>query len=122
MRRVSACHQRECFNPACSITDIFVLTGNIGGHGRGKRRTGRSDRLQEPKGWQGEGDGAGGRNKDREGRKSGKQGAETRTMAEMTATTVQARGGRGQYQHQVSSAGAGGEYCAGRADEKESVD
>ena len=37
-------------NPARPISDIFVLTGNIGSRGRGKEREGRGERPQGPAG------------------------------------------------------------------------
>ena len=36
--------------PSCPIADIFLLTGNIGGRGRGQEREGRGERLQGPEG------------------------------------------------------------------------
>ena len=40
-RRGPACIQPACLTPARPISDIFVLTGDIGGRGRGKGRVGR---------------------------------------------------------------------------------
>ena len=37
-------------NPACPIADIFVLTGDIGGRGRGQERKGRGERPKWPGG------------------------------------------------------------------------
>ena len=54
-RRGPAQHQPACCTPAFPIADIFVLTGNIGGQGRGKGRVGRGKWIQEPKerqGWE----------------------------------------------------------------------
>ena len=36
--------------PSRSIADIFALTGNIGGRGRGQEREGRGERPQGPEG------------------------------------------------------------------------
>ena len=45
-----------------------------------------------------------------------------RMTAATAATMAQASGGQGQGHHQVSSAGAGGEYRAEGADKEESAD
>ena len=39
-----------CNNPARTIANIFVLTGNIGDQGREQEREGRGERPQGPKG------------------------------------------------------------------------
>ena len=39
-----------CLSPACLIANIFVLTGDIGGQYRGRRREGRCGWTQEPEG------------------------------------------------------------------------
>ena len=62
------------------------------------------------------------KNRDREGRKIGEPGAETRMTAATTSMAVKARIERGQDHHQVRSAGAGGGYRARGADEEESAD
>ena len=41
-----------CLTPVHPIAVIFVLTGNIGGQGRGRRRKGQRGRTQEPEGRQ----------------------------------------------------------------------
>ena len=42
--------QPGCLTPARPIANIFVLTDNIGGRGRGRRREGRRGRTQDPAG------------------------------------------------------------------------
>ena len=53
-------HQTKRNNPARPIANIFILTGNIGGRGRGQEREGRGERPQGPVGG-GEGRNRGGR-------------------------------------------------------------
>ena len=36
--------------PSCPVMDIFVLMGNIGGWGRGRRTAGWRGRMQDPEG------------------------------------------------------------------------
>ena len=50
MGRGPARQQPTCNYPARPITNIFVLTGNISGRGRGQEQNGRGERPQGPKG------------------------------------------------------------------------
>ena len=50
MGRGSARHQPTRNNPTCPIANIFVLTGNIGGQGRGEEREGQDKQPQGPMG------------------------------------------------------------------------
>ena len=54
--RRSACNQPASFTPACPISGIFVLTGDICGRGRRRGCAGWSGRMQDPErrqGWGG---------------------------------------------------------------------
>ena len=51
--RGSACNQPACFTSVRLIADIFVLTGDIGGRGRGRGSAERSERMQNTKRRQG---------------------------------------------------------------------
>ena len=48
--RGSACKRSACFTPALLIDYVFVLTGGIGGRGRGRGHARRSGWTQEPEG------------------------------------------------------------------------
>ena len=50
MGRGPARQQPMCNYPARPITNIFVLTGNIGSRGRGQEQNGRGERPQGPEG------------------------------------------------------------------------
>ena len=50
VRGLFACNQPACLTPARLISKIFVLTGDIGGQGRGGERRGRGRWTQDPEG------------------------------------------------------------------------
>ena len=50
MGRRSTRHQHTRNNPASTITDIFILMGDIGGRGQGKKREGKGEKPQGPVG------------------------------------------------------------------------
>ena len=74
VRRGSARHRPACHNSTRPIADIFVLTADISGWGRGKGRAGRGERPQEPDGRRGGSARAGGRNRNGEGQTSSESG------------------------------------------------
>ena len=57
MRRGPTFSRPACLTPACPFTNIFVLTGDIGGWSRGLRRAEWFMRTQYPEGWRSLGQG-----------------------------------------------------------------
>ena len=113
---------------ARSISNIFVLTGDIGGQGQRKGRTGWGKQTQDPEGQRREKLHRSNEEQERNGNGIGrtrdKAGRETRTTATRREKIAeQARGGRCQERHnQVSSNGEGGEYRVRGAGQEDSAD
>ena len=80
-------------HPACLVTDIFILMGNISGRGWGRRRAGRRGRRYEPERRRRWGRGAEGRTRDGGRANRDKAGSE-RGVAEATETTMMEASGR----------------------------
>ena len=110
-----------CLAPAFLVANIFVLTGDIYGQGRGRRRAEQRGRTQEPEVWRQWGQGIRGVPSDGEGAKRGKAG-EVKGDREATETTVVAEIESGRVRHIEDPPGGsqeygrGGKYREGRTD------
>ena len=108
-QRKYARYQPASFIPARPITDIFILTGDIGGQGRGRGHTGRSERVQEPEGRQGCGRQSRGRIREGVGATSRETGAVKRKAASTNTSASRESRRRHEPTAQLSSDEAGEE-------------
>ena len=123
-RRGPACRRPSRLTPASQISGIFVLTGDRGGQGRGRKREGRRGRPQEPAIRQRGGGRGAGENRDGQGKTRGTKGEGRRTTeaTEMTETATGWQGILDDPPEHRTNARAGGKYRAGSSKTEESAD
>ena len=108
-RRRSACNRPACFTPARPIADIFILTGDIGGRGRGRGARCGAGGRRSPRDGGGGGRGSGGGIRDGRETTSSEAGEAKRNTAATKTTAARASGQRSETGNsQLSSNRAGG--------------